>query len=158
MSGDAVPLTAFRQNLSLSKRAEECAIRLRVPKSKPFRHLAHPSALRDHPIVFLTCAIHQRRALLANDFAHQLLRGLWERSGTMNGWYVGDYLLMPDHIHQFVRPASDADDMWRWVKMWKSVSSRELKREFGAEPPVWQEDYFDRFCDRTSPTRRSGHT
>ncbi len=35
--------------------------------------------------------------------------------------------------------------MSNWIKMWKSVSSRQLKQSAGAQPPVWQEDYFDRY-------------
>jgi len=35
--------------------------------------------------------------------------------------------------------------MTKWLKMWKSVSSRQLKESAGVVPPVWQEEYFDRF-------------
>ena len=99
--------------------------------------------------MFFTAVTNGRRALLATDLVHELLRGLWDRSAGMNGWFVGDYVLMPDHVHLFACPDGDADDMAAWVKMWKSVSARRLIRECDVEAPVWQEEYFDRFL-RTS--------
>jgi|ETNmetMinimDraft_30_1059905.scaffolds.fasta_scaffold75273_2 putative transposase len=116
-----------------------------MPKQRPYRHLSHPPPLRDRPIVFFTAATHDRRTVLNNDTALQNLHGLWERSGCQNGWYVGDYILMPDHIHLFARSAHESDSTQRWVKMWKSVSSRQLTAELSVEPPVWQEEYFDRY-------------
>jgi len=116
-----------------------------VSKSRPFRHLAHIASFREQPVVFFTVVMHARRPLLATDFAHQLLHSLWERSGDLNGWFVGDYLLMPDHVHFFARPAPEADAMRRWVKMWKSVSARKLMQAAHLTAPVWQEEYFDRF-------------
>jgi REP element-mobilizing transposase RayT len=110
-----------------------------------FPHLAHPTSFRAQPIIFLTVVAHHRRTLLANDSAHHILRGIWSRSGGTNGWYVGDYILMPDHVHLFARPSRDSDGLSDWVKMWKSVSSRQLGRTEATGAPVWQEEYFDRF-------------
>ncbi len=108
-------------------------------------HLAHLTANGETPIVFFTVTTHNRRALLNTPVAHEILRDIWSRSGTQNGWYVGDYVLMPDHAHFFARPSREADKMPDWIKMWKSVSSRALRRELNVEPPIWQADYFDRF-------------
>jgi REP-associated tyrosine transposase len=116
-----------------------------VPKRRPFHHLAHVDSFLDQPITFFTVVVHRRRPLLANDSAHQILRGLWERSGQCNGWFVGRYVLMPDHVHLFARPAADADVIAAWVKMWKSVSSRRLTDTMGVASPLWQAEYFDRF-------------
>ena len=116
-----------------------------MSKRRSFRHLAHLPSVREQPIIFFTVVTHARQAVLANDFAHQLLRGLWERSGDRNGWFVGDYVLMPDHVHMFARPALQAEPISVWVKMWKSVSSRQLKAARAATAPVWQDEYFDRY-------------
>ncbi len=116
-------------------------------------HLAHLPAFADNPIVFLTVCTYGRRKLLDCDVAHELLHGLWSRSGEMNGWFVGDYLIMPDHLHLFVRAACESDKMSDWIKMWKSVSSRRLMRELNIDSPVWQEDYFDRYL-RSSDSYR----
>ena len=32
-----------------------------------------------------------------------------------------------------------------WMKMWKSVSSRQLAAALDIAPPIWQPDYFDRY-------------
>jgi putative transposase len=78
-----------------------------------------------------------------------ILRGIWQRSAARNGWYVGHYILMPDHVHLFVRPAINAQPMTTWVKMWKSVSSRQIANALGIRPSVWQADYFDRYLRST---------
>jgi REP element-mobilizing transposase RayT len=116
-----------------------------VPKRGSGRHLPHLSPFQAQPIVFLTLVTQRRRALLANAFAHRLLRGIWERSGEANGWFVGDYVLMPDHVHLFASPGLEADALSAWVKLWKSVSSRQLKHSECVAPPIWQPEYFDRF-------------
>ncbi|MBT3194021.1 MAG: hypothetical protein HN341_15875 [Verrucomicrobia bacterium] len=83
--------------------------------------------------------------MLDCDAAHDVLRGIWTRSAERNGWYVGDYVLMPEHVHFFARACSGADRMGRWVSMWKSVSSRALMKREEVSAPVWQSDYFDRY-------------
>jgi putative transposase len=109
------------------------------------KHLAHLAAFDADPIVFFTVVTAGRRAVLACADAHEILRGVWGRSAHHNGWWVGDYLLMPDHVHFFARSGREADVMNNWVQMWKSVSARLLLKRLGIEPPFWQEDYFDRY-------------
>ena len=109
------------------------------------RHLAHLPPLVDSPIVFLSTTTWQRRAVLDNATAHRILRGIWERSAEHDGWFVGDYILMPDHVHLFVRSARIADKLMDWVKMWKSVSSRQLVDTMELDHCIWQADYFDRY-------------
>ena len=76
------------------------------------RHLPHVSSFRDNPIVFFITCTHKRRKLLACAQSHVILRGLWERSAEYDGWWVGHYILMPDHVHFFARRASVAGP-WR---------------------------------------------
>jgi REP element-mobilizing transposase RayT len=90
------------------------------------RHLPHVSSFRDNPIVFFTTCTQKRRKLLACAQSHVILRGLWERSAERDGWWVGHYILMPDHVHFFARRATIAQPMAKWMQMWKSVSSRQL--------------------------------
>ena len=112
---------------------------------RPNRHLAHLSPFTDSSMVFLTVTLHNRRRVLDCSTAHEVLRGLWDRSATHDGWFVGDYLLMPDHVHFFARAALESRSMSEWVQMWKSVSSRQFIKTLGLKAPVWQEDYFDRY-------------
>jgi putative transposase len=111
--------------------------------------MAHLPSFRTRPIVFLTAATFDRRRLLDKDQPHAILRGIWERSAQRNGWYVGDYVLMPDHVHFFAQPAPNSDLMRDWVKTWKSVSARQIMKALGVGAPVWQDDYFDRYLRST---------
>lgn len=111
----------------------------------PFRHLAHVAPFQDNPIVYFTVCSERRQKLFACEECHQILRGLWERSAAHDGWWVGHYILMPDHVHLFSRPEMDARPMRSWVRMWKSVSSRQTATALGVQPPIWQADYFDRY-------------
>jgi len=111
----------------------------------PFRHLAHVPSFRDNPIVFLTTCSDQRRKILASQQCEKILREIWRRSTDRDGWWVGHYILMPDHVHFFARPAIDARPMADWVQMWKSVSSRQIAAAVAIDPPIWQTDYFDRY-------------
>lgn len=109
---------------------------LRLPHLRPFAR---------EPIVFLTIVTHDRRPLLACESMHSLLRGLWERSPAFDGWSVGRYVLMPDHVHLFARAAIDAKPLARWVQTWKSISARRFEPALNVAGPFWQKDYFDRF-------------
>jgi putative transposase len=88
---------------------------------------------------------HQRRQCLACRATLEILSSLWQRSQDLDGWFIGDFLLMPDHVHLFARAAYDAKPLSKWMEMWKSVSSRLHKTQLGLELPLWQRDYFDRF-------------
>ena len=111
----------------------------------PFRHLAHVPSFRENPIVFFTTCTSQRRKILASPHCHTILREIWERSADRDGWWVGHYILMPDHVHFFARPEIGARRMADWVQMWKSVSSRQIAAALSIDSPTWQTDYFDRY-------------
>jgi putative transposase len=111
----------------------------------PFRHLAHVPSFRDNPIVFFTTCTYQRRKILASPHCQKILREIWQRSADRDGWWVGNYILMPDHVHLFARPEIGADRMVDWVEMWKSVSSRRIAAALSIKPPIWQPGYFDRY-------------
>ena len=116
-----------------------------MTKSSPYRHLAHLPSLLDQPIVFFTCATFDRRRILNHLAVRDILHGIWARSGERNGWFVGFYVLMPEHVHFFARQAVESDTMAKWVEMWKSVSARRIAAILEISPPIWQEEYFDRF-------------
>ena len=129
-----------------SRRGRTC-LRAR-PEGGPsprFRHLAHLPSFRDNPIVFFTTCTYQRRKILASAECEEILREIWQRSAEQDGWRVGSYVLMPDHVHFFARPATDARPKAEWVGMWKSVSSRRIAVMLAIRQPIWQPDYFDRY-------------
>jgi putative transposase len=66
------------------------------------KHPAHGVriSLAEPTIVFLTVCTKDRGPWLACGEAHQALLDALKAAGT---WCVGRYVLMPDHLHLFVR-------------------------------------------------------
>jgi putative transposase len=123
----------------------------------PFRHLAHVPSFCDNPIVFFTTCTCQRRKILASLQCEQILREVWHRSADHDSWYVGHYIVMPDYVHFFARPAIDARPMADWVQMWKSVGSRQIAAALAIKQPIWQAEYFDRYLRSTESYSAKWH-
>ncbi len=51
-------------------------------------------------IVFLTVCTDKKKSILARPEIHDLMRKAWQEA---DHWLVGRYVLMPDHIHLFLR-------------------------------------------------------
>jgi len=91
----------------------------------------------DYPtIVFVTVCTEGRRAWLANDAVHRMLRQAW---GEARAWVVGRYVLMPDHLHLFAAPGLPELPLDNWVRYWKSQTRRAL----GDPSRTWQTDHWD---------------
>lgn len=116
-------------------------------------HLPHLAPFHRQPILFLTVCAHERRPILASPAVHDILRKIWLDSASRNGWCVGRYVVMPDHVHLFAQAALDARPLPDWRRLWKSISSRRINLARQSAEPVWQADYFDRFL-RTSESYR----
>ncbi|MFI5356876.1 MAG: REP-associated tyrosine transposase [Opitutales bacterium] len=105
--------------------------------------LPHVIPFGKFPLYFFTACTQGRRAVLACPEALSILTEVWTKSASLDGWQVGRFMLMPDHVHFFAMPALAAKPRADWIKMWKSVSARRLIRDHGLQPPLWQEDTFD---------------
>lgn len=115
------------------------------PSPVKFRHLAHLPSFCANPIAFFTTCTYKRRRILASHECQNILHEIWLHSAHHDGWWVGNYVLMPDHVHFFARPAANARPKAEWVGMWKSVSSRRIAATLAIGPPIWQSEYFDRY-------------
>ena len=106
-------------------------------------HMCHRS------VTIRLCSLQRapirRRKILASSKCDKILREIWQRSADHDGWWVGNYILMPDHVHLFARPEIGAGRMAEWVQMWKSVSSRRIAAVLSIKPSIWQPEYFDRY-------------
>lgn len=89
------------------------------------------------PLYFVTFNTHNRRPLVANAAIHlrfiEFARGAEER-----GIAVGQYIILPDHIHLFVRGNADFV-LTDWVRLLK----RRLSKALEISLPHWQEGFFD---------------
>ena len=108
-------------------------------------HLPHLAPFNTQPLLFITCCTADRKPLLVSSIVSDILKSVWSGSVTHDDWYVGQYLLMPDHVHFFAQPGPSAKSLPDWMKSWKSISSRKIAAVSKVTPPVWQADYFDHF-------------
>jgi putative transposase len=90
-------------------------------------------------IIFLTVCTKDRKPILANDAAHQLLLDAWK---IQPSWLVGRYVIMPDHVHLFCAPERFPPiSIGPWVKFWKSHAARYWPHRQDA--PIWQRHFWD---------------
>ena len=108
-------------------------------------HLPHLPSFNRQPLLFITTCTAGRKSLLADADAVGVFREIWHRSAARDGWFVGRYVVMPDHVHLFAKPALEAKPLPDWMKTWKSISARRLMSSRMIAAPVWQPDYFDHF-------------
>ena len=104
----------------------------------PRRHPAHGvKATRDGPvIVFVTVCTRGRKKWLASEDAHADVLLAWNAA---DGWMVGRYVVMPDHVHLFAAPRREDVTLDAWVRYWKGLVTRQ--RANAGER--WQADHWD---------------
>ncbi|HUL51967.1 MAG TPA: transposase [Opitutaceae bacterium] len=106
------------------------------------------------PTYFITTCVNGRRALLANETAHNILRQEWQESLVRHGWAVGRYVVMPDHVHFFIMPSPTMPcALSVVVGKWKEWTAKRLLRELGGSAPLWQPEFFDHLL-RSNESRR----
>ncbi|CAN5784749.1 hypothetical protein BH20VER1_BH20VER1_05380 [soil metagenome] len=70
------------------------------------------------PLYFVTFCTYRRRKLLATAEVHDAFSSFAERAATEHNIAVGRYVIMPDHVHLFVR--GDAEfALTRWISLLK---------------------------------------
>jgi putative transposase len=108
------------------------------------KHLKRLSCVwTDHPCYFITiCTVNMNR-LLALPQIHDILRKHWAKSLMLHGWAIGQYVIMPDHVHFFCRDAESKTKLSRMIGSWKEWTSKKLHRELNMEIPFWQREFFD---------------
>jgi putative transposase len=106
------------------------------------KHPPHFAATERHNtpiIVFLTVCTKDRKPILANPAAHEMLLEAWR---VARSWMTGRYIVMPDHVHLFCAPGDlIAQPLMTWVKYWKSHSARHWPLR--GDAPIWQRHFWD---------------
>lgn len=93
------------------------------------------------PLYFVTFCTHRRKAVLANEGVDAAFREFAVRAYTEHNIAVGRYVIMPDHIHFFVRGPDDFN-LGRWIACLKQA----LAKAIGCRSSVvtiWQRGFFD---------------
>jgi putative transposase len=91
----------------------------------------------DEPvIVWLTVCTKNRAPWLTHAEVMETLHAIWSDDAT--AWHMGDYLIMPDHLHGFCAPSSTIVELERWIAYWKYRFTRIARRQGGD----WQRGAF----------------
>ncbi len=93
------------------------------------------------PLYFITFNTMNRQAVLACDVVHEAFCK-YALNGLEYGVGIGRYVIMPDHIHLFVRITSDMT-LKRWERGLKRAMSMVLSASIPHQDTVWQPGFFD---------------
>ena len=93
-----------------------------------------------HPLFFVTFCTDHRKQVLNHAVLHEAFRSFCLAS-RLHENFVGRYVIMPDHVHLFVRFHSP-ESLSMWMKSLKNALSKTL-RSLGHPAPHWQKDFFD---------------
>jgi REP element-mobilizing transposase RayT len=93
------------------------------------------------PFYFITFNTHGRARFLDNDHVHAAFKAFASLALERNV-AVGRYVIMPDHVHLFVRLPPESIGLGRWVQALKSVLGKDITAA-GIARPHWQQGFFD---------------
>jgi putative transposase len=111
-----------------------------IPKDNELPKRKNPSSgvhfqFGQSNIIFLTITTERRRPWLANATAHRFLHQTWSE---ITAWLVGDYLLMPDHLHLFCAPRDLHFTIEGWIAYWKrSFKSKHKQADWKFQSRGW---------------------
>ena len=108
-------------------------------KNKP-RRLPDIFQTYDRPLYFVTFCTRDRRPVLADEAVHEAFRD-FGRQSEPRGVAIGRYVIMPDHLHLFVRlePAKKLSQVIRLLRQRLTLALQ----AGGAPGPFWQPGFFD---------------
>jgi putative transposase len=103
--------------------------------------LSYPRPTLPPPAVALTFRADAGLPLLANDEVHAVLRDVWLQSAWTHGWYVGQYVILPDEVRLLVQPAHAAHPLGTWNSAWKATSTFRINRSLCWDGAVWDAEH-----------------
>ena len=99
---------------------------------------------KEQPVFFVTTCTNNRRRVLDSEAMHEIFVEVWKKAEELYGWYVGRYLIMPDHVHFFCTPRTDQSKLEYFVGKWKEWTAKHATRKHSVRMPLWQPEFFDR--------------
>jgi len=93
-----------------------------------------------NPVFFITFCTHQRRKMLASDVMHKAFITFATKAYSDHNIAVGRYVIMPDHVHLFVRGPDDFQ-LGPWVGMLKQALAKRIAST--TMSAAWQRGFFD---------------
>jgi REP element-mobilizing transposase RayT len=108
------------------------------------------------PLYFVTFCTHERQRFLAKDEVHTAFVLFAKRAEDNFNVAVGRYVIMPDHVHLFVRGGCNFR-LGAWIGALKQVLAKAatLSR---AKGQIWEEGFLTTSCERMRATRKRGIT
>jgi putative transposase len=106
------------------------------PPHKPHR-LSQVFQSYDSPIYFVTFCTADRKSMLATPAVHDAFLK-YAQKAEPRGIAIGRYVIMPDHIHCFIRMAPQ-HTLGTTVRMMKRALSKGIEEPM----PHWQPGFFD---------------
>jgi putative transposase len=113
---------------------------VKTPPDNDFPQRQNPASgvhvqLGQSNIILLTINTEKREPWLNNKTAHQLLRQTWSEA---TAWLMGDYLLMPDHLHLFCAPRDLQFTVETGIAYWKrKFSLKHGRKEWKFQSRGW---------------------
>ena len=93
------------------------------------------------PIYFVTFGTRDRKPILANKQIYEAFKTFAEKR-QLQRTTIGRFVIMPDHIHLFIR-LSEEQKLGATIGYLKKALSAELSKQ-GHPSPHWQPGFFDR--------------
>ncbi|MBA3848451.1 MAG: hypothetical protein C0502_00465 [Opitutus sp.] len=97
----------------------------------------------ENPLYFVTQNTAGRRRILHLPASAGIVRRALADADKVHGWAVGKFVIMPDHIHFFVRARPGAKSLSNFMRDWKRWTAREILAAHGLRAPLWQAEFFD---------------
>jgi REP-associated tyrosine transposase len=106
------------------------------------------------PIYFVATCTNSRHRLLAVEPVHAIIREVWANAEKLYGWYVGRYVVMPDHVHFFCSPGlrpglqgrpelQKETSLSLFIGKWKEWTAKYAHRRLKLPSSLWQAEFFD---------------
>ena len=107
------------------------------PKLPPRLHRIFGNNL----LFFVTFCSHRRRKVLATDSVNAAFLEFATRAHALHSIAVGRYVIIPDHLHLFVRGPDDFQ-LGRWIGTLKQHLAK-VVAPTKSSGPIWQRSFFD---------------